>query len=464
MNTTSKYLIFLNPVFNLNNTKGANNMERIKPILPCVVFLITILLHTYTFAQPPASQTVGGMTQQEEEIKKGRELEKKIKTERPKPGEVLPEEIIPQDLGPKVLVRRITVEGVTLLSKQEIKNITSMFEGKELSLKAMQKVADLITDEYRKKGYTTSRAFIPPQTIRDGLLIVRVVEGKLGNLEIKGNRYFKTSLLEKNIGIKPAGYFDYSALQRSLVYINEHPDRTAKAILVPGREPGTTDIIIEVEDVFPFHVGFEYDNYGSRYIEENRYSLVLEHNNLLGFDDKLYFKLQYAEASRLRLKQGRYIFPLDPSLDLGLYFLRSTLKLGHEFLDFDARGKATIVGLFLNKALVTEEDIDLRLSLGFDYKDIKNYLFDALDTRDEVRLLKCGLDLDVNDNWGRTILTSQLDIGIPNIMGGMPDRDPQASRAGAAGEFYKGVFNLFRLQPGPWASSILWKNSAQYTN
>ncbi len=439
-------------------------MGRVRFILPCVVVLITAFLHTYTFAQTPVSQTAGGIIQQEKEIKKGRQLEKKIEKERPKPKETPLEEVISSVSGPSVLVTKIVVEAATLLTQEELRQITSEFEGKKLSLKEIQKVADLITDEYRTKGYVTSRAYIPPQRIKDGVLEIRVIEGELGNLEIKGNKHFKTSLLEKNIRVESAGYFDYSALQSSLVYINEHPDRTAKAILVPGKEPGTTDIIIEVEDQLPLHLGFEYDNYGSHYIQENRYSLIMEHNNLLGYDDKLYFKLQSSESSHLKLQQARYVYPLSSSLDLGGYFLKSTLKLGRELEDLDARGKATIIGLFLNNALIIEEDIDLRLNLGFDYKSIKNYLLGSRSSRDEVRVLKCGFDLDTNDAWGRTIAISELDIGIPNIMGGMPAKDPQASREGAAGKFYKGVFNLFRLQPGPFSSSILWKNSAQYTN
>ena len=36
--------------------------------------------------------------------------------------------------------------------------------------------------------------------------------------------------------MKPGEYFDYAALQRALVKLNEHPDRFIKAGLVPGKE------------------------------------------------------------------------------------------------------------------------------------------------------------------------------------------------------------------------------------
>ncbi len=329
----------------------------------------------------------------------------------------------------------------------------------------MQKVADLITDQYRKKGYVTSRAYIPPQNIKKGILIIRVVEGSLGNLEIKGNRYFKTSLLKRKLNLKQDRAFDYSALQKSLTNINEHPDRTAKATLVPGKEPGTTDVVLVVEDNFPFHIGFEFDNYGSRYIEKDRYTVFLEHNNLLGFDDKLFLQMQKSEYDYYELETGRYTLPINNTTDIGIYGFSSDTSLGREFENI-SKGKAYVYGLFFNKALIVEPDIDLRLNLGFDYKDIKNYILESLTagSHDELSVFKGGFDLDLFDKWGRTILTSELDIGVPDFLGSMDAKDTRASRTGSGGKFVKGVFNLFRLQPGPFSSYILWKNQAQFSN
>ena len=439
-------------------------MKRTQFFCIVLIFVVTVLFCSFAYAQqPPSSATAGGVARQQQEIEVKKKLEKRIETERPKIEGTATEAILPEDSGPKVQVNTITVEGATLLTAQEIKNITSNYEGKQLSLKSIQKVADLVTDEYRKKNYVTSRAYIPPQTIKDGVLVIKVIEGKLGSVDIRGNRYFKTSMLERKLDFESAGYFDYSALQNSLVYINEHPDRKARATLVPGKQPGTTDVVIDVEDRLPFHVSAEYDNYASRYIGKNRYALVMEHNNLLGFDDKAYLKFQYSDGADLKLQQGRYSYPLRQGVNIGAYFMQNTIKIGEEFEDADSSGRAKIFGVFLNGALVKKPDLDLRLNLGFDYKSIKNYVMDELDSQDEVRVAKAGLDLDCNDSWGRNILTGEFDLGIPDIMGGMEDKDLDSSRVGAGGEFNKWLFNYYRLQSLPFETSLLWKNSAQYS-
>lgn len=235
------------------------------------------------------------------------ELEERIRREVVEPEKVVPEEIFPEEVVKKIFIEKIIVEGVTLIPEEEIRMITSNFEGRELSLRDIQKVADLISDEYRKRNYLTSRAFVPPQTIEEATLLIRATEGRLGVIKIEGNRYFRTRLLEGRLNIEPGEYFDYSALQRALARINEHPDRFVRATLLPGKEPGTTDIIFEVEDRLPAHVSFEYDNIGSRYIGRHRGSVVFEHNNFLGFDAGTITPLDVPLIMPLRFPQ-----PLNP--------------------------------------------------------------------------------------------------------------------------------------------------------
>ncbi len=459
-------------IFNIFLLTFVHKDCRLLPLSMAKIFLFALLLvflaSASGFSQVPTSQTAGGIEQQEKLIEKEKALKKKIEEKKKKPQieekekpRVSPEKVAPQK---KVLIKKITVEGSTLISAKEIEKVISPFRNKELTLTDMQKVADLITDLYRKKGYLTSRAYLPPQTIREATLLIRVVEGRRGKVEIKGNRYFKSSLLERKLRLKEGEPFNYSTLQKALTLINEHPDREAKLVLVPGKEPGTTDIVLEVKDRLPIHVSFGYDNYGSRFIDKRRYSVILEHNNFLGFDDKFYLKYQQTRPGLLHLITGRYTFPLSNTLEMGLHFSHSRTKLGRDFRVLDSKGKADIAGVFFNKALITKERIDLRLTAGFDYKNIKNYLLNTMISRDNLRVFKCSFDLDISDRWGRNIFIAELDAGVPDIMGASKAKDPLASRSGAGAKFYKGVFNFFRLQPGPFSSSILWKNSGQFSN
>ena len=425
--------------------------------------LLTLSYRNPSFTQP-SSQEMSGEERQREMLKKDEQLRQKIETEQKAPE--APPELTPAqppiESREKINVKKIDVTGATLVSANAIKIITAPLENKEITIKELQKAADMITDLYRQKGYITSRAYLPPQKITaEGIVEIRVLEGAMGDVTITGNRYFKTKLLRKKITLKKGEPFNYNLLRKDLVKINEHPDRFCKTVLAPGKEPGTTDLTLDVTDHLPIHVGMDWDNFGSRYIGKDRYSVRLTHNNLLGFDDKLTFQYQMAQHSRYYLKNARYLLPVSPSLEMGLYAALSRVKLGQEYEDSDARGKSQIYGVFANQSLVNTENFDMNLNLGFDYKDITNYQSQAVSSHDELSVAKVGFDLDLSDTFGRTIFTYELDYGIPDFMGSMEEQDGSASRSGAGGEFIKNNLNLLRLQKMPFSSTLLWKNQIQ---
>lgn len=438
--------------------------------------LFVLLLFLFSTNIPLFAQEVGEVEKFEREIEKEKILRERIEKEK-KPPEVeekKPEVAPPPVKEERVFIKKINVIGVTLVSQKKIEEIIVSFENKELILRDLQMAADLITGVYRQKGYITSRAYLPPQKIEQGMLEIKVIEGITGDLEIKGNRYFKTALLKEKITLKKGEPFNYNILRKNCSKINEHPDRTTRTMLMPGKEPGTTDIVLEVKDQLPIHIGFDWDNFGSRYIEKDRYRTTLTHNNLLGWEDILTLQYQLAEADTYWLTSLRYLLPITEDLDLGFFVARTKLDLGREYKDLDARGKSRLYSIYLTQSLIEEESIDLSLNLGFDYKDIFNFQLGDETSRDRLRIAKIGLDLDLTDNFGRTLITNEVDFGIPDVMGGLKEKDSSeqgtdaskghgGSRAGSGGEFIKDTLDLLRLQRMPFNSVLLWKNQFQFS-
>jgi hemolysin activation/secretion protein len=59
------------------------------------------------------------------------------------------------------------------------------FVGKELSPDDLQRAADVITRHYRDRGYFVARAYVPAQDIRDGIVEITVLEGRLDRVSVK---------------------------------------------------------------------------------------------------------------------------------------------------------------------------------------------------------------------------------------------------------------------------------------
>lgn len=397
------------------------------------------------------------------QIQEEERLRQKIE-KKPKPVEIeekLPELPALAESAQKVWVKKITVSGITAVAQKEVNAIIAKYENQELTLTDMNKVAGLITDIYRQKGYITSRAYLPPQNITEGLLEIKIVEGVVGDIEIKGNRYFKSALLRNKIALEKGEIFNYDILKRGVSKINESPDRYAKTVIAPGKEAGTTDTILEVKDHLPLHAQLDWNNYASRYINKDRYTCQLSHNNLLGLDDKLIFQYQLSEASRYYLRSMRYILPLPKDLDLDFFVMSSRVKLGEEYEDSDVRGKTKFYSLTVNRPMLDRENLDIKLSLGFDYKDTTNYQLQTVSSHDRLRVLRTGLDIDMIDSYGRSIVSNELDLGLSDLMGGLKKQDSNASRSGSGGKFVKDTISFVRLHNMPKNSQLLWRTQLQ---
>jgi hemolysin activation/secretion protein len=427
-----------------------------------VFFLFFIITGSQlAFSAPQPEQ----IERSEQEIDKEQELRKAIEAPKvPTPiEEKLPPETSPKFPEVKTFITKIDVTGVTLLSQANIDSIIRDYQNKELKMAEMQKVADLITDAYRTKGFVTSRAYLPPQKIENNILKIIVIEGITGDITVKGNRFFKASLLREKIELQKGQPFNYEYLRKGLSRINALPDRNVKAILTPGKEAGMTDVILEVKDDLPIHFGLNWDNYGSRYIDRYRYKASLTHNNLLGFDDVFVFQYQISESDRYRLYAFRYLFPLTQDLKIGFFAARSNIELGREFKDLQARGKSRFYTLFLTQSFIDAENLSFSMDFAFDYKDTFNFQNTLITSRDRLRNLRWGIDADFTDIFGRTFITNEFTYGIPGIMGGSQSVDTFSTRSGAGGKFYKDTVNLIRLQKMPFDSRLLWKNQLQFS-
>ncbi len=410
------------------------------------------------------AQETSRIEREERLIEKDKVLRERIEKQLPAaPVEQQPETAAPPVSGEqRAFVKKIVVKGVTLIPQNEVDAIVAPFENKDLSLGDMQAIVNRVTDAYRSRGYVTSRGYLPPQKLQQETLEILAVEAVTGDIEVRGNKYFKTPLIRGAIRPRKGEPFNYNELKKSLARLNSHPDRKVKAVLTPGKQPGTTDIILEVNERLPLHVRLDYDNFASRYVGKDRYTATFIDNNLLGFDDILSLEYQMTDRQSYQLYGFRYLFPVTEQLKLGASATRSKLSLEKEFEPLDARGKNRTYSLFAIYDLYSSEELQVAVNTGFDYLDTFNFQLGQEQSRDRLRIARLGLDVDHTDPWGgRTIFSPEAAFGIPDIMGGLEDKDPRASRSGAGGKFIKEAISLLRLQPMPFSSVLFWKNYAQ---
>jgi hemolysin activation/secretion protein len=98
-------------------------------------------------------------------------------------------------LHKKFYVKRIKIEGNTLVRTRTLDKAVASYEGKESDLAELEKAAEAVTKVYADHGYGFARAFIPPQTLKNGVVVIYVVEGKIGKIRVVGNKFYRTAFI-----------------------------------------------------------------------------------------------------------------------------------------------------------------------------------------------------------------------------------------------------------------------------
>ena len=151
-----------------------------KNMIKKTIFILLLIFLSINISIPLFAQCADCA---DEDFTKEEAMRERLEKGKEKPPEIIAEEGLgiekPISSLPaeKILIKKISLIGVTLLSKEEINGIILPYENNELSLKEMQKCADLITEAYHQKGYITSRAYIPLQQFEQGILEIRGIEG-----------------------------------------------------------------------------------------------------------------------------------------------------------------------------------------------------------------------------------------------------------------------------------------------
>jgi hemolysin activation/secretion protein len=105
------------------------------------------------------------------------------------------------------------------------------------------------------------------------------------------------------------------------------------------------------------------------------------------------------------------------------------------------------------------------MRLGFDYKDVDDYLLDNLRSKDNIRELNLGMTCNFTDIlYGRNIINLTYYQGLRGFLGGNNKNDPDASRMNADGGFSKFTADVVRVQKLPGYNYLMLKASGQFSD
>jgi hemolysin activation/secretion protein len=270
-----------------------------------MVWLLTVLIHTVSNAQTPPRLAPTAPR-----------LEEEIKPLEPAPGLVLPPVPLPPEEkagipSARVFIREIRVTGNTVFSPEEIAQVTTPYTNRELSAEDLEALRVALTLLYVNKGYINSGAVLPDQSILDGVVTIRIIEGKLTSIEIAGNRWFRSSYLSKRLWLSAGPPFNVTVLQERLrLLLDDQRIARVNAEIKPGLNAGEGALDLRVEERVPYRLWLGFDNYQNPSVGEERGLVTIEHQNLTGNGDIA--TVQYGGSSGLKpLLDFKYSLPVN---------------------------------------------------------------------------------------------------------------------------------------------------------
>jgi hemolysin activation/secretion protein len=144
---------------------------------------------------------------------------------------------------------------------------------------------------YRDLGFATVSVRLPQQKLTNGIVHVKVVEGKLASIKVTGNFHFSTgNVLRALPSLGTNILLNTKWFQPELDRANQNQDRQIYPVIGPGLEPGTSDLTLQVKDQLPLHGHMEVNDKSTPGTPLLRLDTAVQYNNLwqrehqIGFD------------------------------------------------------------------------------------------------------------------------------------------------------------------------------------
>lgn len=274
---------------------------------------------------------------------------------------------------------RFQVEGNTLLDAEEVQSTVQPFTGKERVYADIQSAIDALRLRYGARGYSVVWVVAPEQALDSGVVVLRVIESRVGKVTVEGNRYFDDENIRASLPAlqenKPPRAADISANSQ---LGNENPAKQVDVVLRPAGEQGEVDVLVDVIDVNPLKAFLTFDNTGNRQTGEYRLGIGVQHANLFNRDHigTFSYVTSPGKEKQVSLYSGSYRLPLY-SVGDSMDFIAAYSDVSAGITQTVAgplafSGAGTVLGLRYNQLLTRRGEYSQRLVYGLDYRAYRN--------------------------------------------------------------------------------------------
>jgi hemolysin activation/secretion protein len=381
----------------------------------------------------------------------------------PRPSQPSPLPLPPVQVVPRVpatpqralsmVVKQFRFTGNTVFSEAELAKRVARYLNRPVTFADLSEARDSVTQLYIDRGYTTSGAYIPMQTSADGTVEIRVLEGRLGEVNVAMTGRPRASYIQRRLRRAGRGVLNVPRLLEELRLLQANPQiETISADLSASPEPGVSNLRVKAIGARSFRASASMDNGRNPQTGSVRRGVDLSQANLLGITDELTLTYRNSDGSNDTLVG--YQLPLnsrDLTLNASYRALNSwIIEPPLNQLNITSAYRQWFAGLRLPIVRRVEEEFALGVSIN--KQDNKGLFLDGLpfpsrgvDPNGESRVTTLSFNQDWTHRSTKDVVAIRSEIGVG--LKGLDTTTPYD----------------YGVDPdSPDASFVLWRTDAQY--
>ena len=384
-----------------------------------------------------------------------------VKQELPRP-EAEVQNTIPDNLqGEKPVEFTITnfrLEAPDLyLDKGELVKILQDGMGEKKTMTQLNATLSELTRYCRQHGYPAAAAYVPAQESSDGMITIRVIPGRYGEIKIDNRSRLKESVAKGFVnGLKSGEIIRTGKLETTLYSISDVSGTKAVGVLSPGKEFGTSDLTVRIEKGKGSNTVLYVENYGSE--DTGRYRYGLQHNiyDVSGNGDKVSVGVLLSNK-----KMHNYYVNYETIIGRG----GTTLGLGFSRMDYETglgsfglEGIAETISLYGHRSLYHLTRSGLTFTYGYNYRRLTDEMMNG-NFKTEKHSHSVYAGLEGFERRKGAILNYQGKITVGTL--GLDNDRARLLYESKKGSYTKGEVNVTAVQRLGNSTDVLMKASGQ---
>ena len=385
-----------------------------------------------------------------------------IPRELPRQAEQAPLPMPAVEASDLVEINSVQFDGdLTLLPENERRTLTADVIGQKLDFAGLTALTSRITAALKKRGWMLARAYIPPQDLISGELMISIVSGRLDSsdqsyrVEAEGKvplRISKKRLQRMaRAKVKQGDAISEVELTQALLLMNDLPGVSVRAALEPGAEPGSTRIALRTKQKMLLRPSLAINNFGGETTGVRQISGSLGIEDPFGWGDRMTVGL--VKTKGMTLNSVGYQIPIGYS---GLTFQGSLSRLRYTSLNGAAlkaglRGRARTMRAGLSYPLVRTVRDRMDLDVSFSRERMRDDSTYAVFNDKALNTVTVDFSGDVLDDLGgggRTLWSIRPAFGklTASALASRVKKDSDFDAYRSVGSFGKLSFQFSRLQ------------------